>query len=145
LSVWPSFAAQQKICKRRDTAYCVAVGSPGCELCTPCQYTDEQLTARGLPVSEIRARHGRDVAELPLMCAGCFSDRPREARETLVAGHLVSLYGKKPQDELDFLRRAVGRNVAGFSDEQLLKARDWSGYEWRQWMDANLPAPGASG
>lgn len=139
MSTWPTFEQQQRICQRRDTVTCIALGAPGCELCTPCRYTDLELTARRLPIDEIRARHARDVAEMPLMCTGCFTDRPREERDSLVTDHLVGLYGDKAPGVLEGLRREIGAIVADFTDEQLLKARDWSSYEWRNWMDTNLP------
>ena len=136
---WPTYAKQRKICKRGEPAVCVLAGAPGCELCMPCRYTDDQLAARAFPVTELRANHAKQNVDEPLKCGGCFNARPREERERLVADHLVSLYGKKPPEELEFLRREIGRAVAGFPDAQLLEARDWSDYEWRNWMNANLP------
>jgi len=129
MSDWPTYAKQQKICKRGDTVMCMAAGAPGCELCMPCRYSDEEIAARKLPVDDVRARHARDVEGLPLMCAGCFNDRPRDIRERQVMEHLVGLYGKKPQEEIEFLRREIGQAVASFPDTQLAEARDWTNYE----------------
>lgn len=51
---WPSRAAQQKICKRKDVTLCALAGSLGCALCTPEQYTDQELDALKLPVALVR-------------------------------------------------------------------------------------------
>jgi hypothetical protein len=144
---WPTEAQQQKICKRGDTMLCAAAGPAGCELCEPCQYTDEQLEAvRGRPAAVVRARHARHSEANPLACEGCFNNQPRDTRERLVTEHLDWL-GRKPEPHVvEGLRGEIGRALAEFLDAQLAEARDWSAHEWRQWIDANLPpAPGASG
>lgn len=53
-AAWPTYEAQQKICKRKDTVICAAVGPLGCALCTPEQYTDQELAALKLPVALVR-------------------------------------------------------------------------------------------
>lgn len=136
---WPSNAKQQKICKRGDTAMCVMAGAPGCELCMPCRYSDDQLKARSLPVAELRGNHAKRDDENPLHCSECFNARPRPERESLVTGHLVELYRKQEPETIEGLWQEISGIVAGFPDDQLTAARDWSNYEWRQWMDANLP------
>jgi len=143
---WPSFAAQQKICKRRDTTTCMAAGSPGCELCTPCRYSDEDLAARKLPVDDVRAKHARDTEASPLNCTDCFNKHPRDVRENLIAEHFDWL-GKEPVPHVvEGLRQEIRRAVTGFSDAQLAEAREWSGNKWREWILANLPpVPTVSG
>jgi hypothetical protein len=62
---WPTYKAQQRICKRGDTVLCLAAGASGWELCTPCRYTDEELAARRLPVEESRTGHAERIASEP--------------------------------------------------------------------------------
>jgi hypothetical protein len=136
---WPTNAKQQKICKRGDTRLCEAIGARGCEMCMPCRYADEQITARKLPVSEVRAKHARDIEANPLDCAECFNKHPQEARENLITEYLDWL-GKEPAPHVaEGLRQEIRRAMAGFSDAQLTEARDWSGNKWREWILGNLP------
>lgn len=132
---FPSEKAQQRLCKRRDTALCAAAGSLGCELCTPCQYTDEHLAAIGLEVAEAMAQHWAQEDE----CGFCFRRKDRADRERIVVDHLVGLYGKRDAEAVSGLCGAIARHVAEWDDVDLLSARMWSRYEWQQWMDANLP------
>lgn len=134
---WPSTAKQQRMCKRGEPALCVAAGAPGCELCMPCRYSDEQLKARSLPVAELRGNHAKRDDENPLHCSGCFNARPRPERESLVVDHLASHY-QRP-DTASGVREQITRIVADFDDTALTDARDWSAYQWHEWMDANLP------
>lgn len=133
---WPSPAAQQKLCKRKDTVMCAAAGSLGCELCTPCEYTDEHLAAIGFSVAEHRVAHWEQEDE----CGLCFRRKDRADREWIVTDHLIGLYGKKDAETVSGLRGAIARHVAGLDDADLFSARIWTRYEWGQWMDTNLPA-----
>lgn len=139
MTVWPSEAKQQRMCKRQNIITCVAVGAPGCELYMPCRYTDDQLRERQLPAAEHRENHARINGENPLHCSGCFNARPRPERESLVTEHLLGLYGEKEPHVIVGLRGDISRNVATFADDLLSESRDWSSYEWQGWMDANLP------
>lgn len=131
-------AAQQKLCKRKDTALCALAGTLKCELCTPCEYSDEHLAALGFPVAEHRLAHWEREDE----CGFCFGRKDRADRERIVVDHLLGLYGKKEPEAVSGLREAIGRHVATFDNAGLAQARTWGRHEWRQWMDANLPGGG---
>jgi hypothetical protein len=133
-------AAQQRLCKRKDVTLCAAAGSLECELCTPCQYTDEHLAAVGLEVVESRAAHWAREDE----CGFCFQRKDRAERERIAIDHLVALYGEKDAEAVSGLNGAIARHVAGFDDADLFSARIWTRYEWGEWMEANLPGQDGS-
>jgi hypothetical protein len=54
--------------------------------------------------------------------------------------HLARLYGEKDAGAASHLSAAITRHVSALEDPDLILARLWTGHEWRQWMDANLPA-----
>lgn len=137
-TTWPSQAKQKKLCQRRDPTSCAMMGAPGCELCASCNYPDEHLAALGIPVDESRANHAKWHKLSPNHCGFCFDRRPRDERVIRVADHITLLY--PPEHHNPQLRDVIATMVARMPDAELREARDWTGYEWRTWMDAN-PEP----